>query len=128
MLDKKTLALLNVLNELGTEDSYKVVTTGELISRLPVSLKFDEENIKVCIEFLEEYEYISLKFEEDQTYCYTLLPKSKSIAQQTVKGVKIIKESNTKDDCPLKLGLICFLASATATFLACLLFYFTFLR
>lgn len=125
MLDKVTTAFLSVLSKIVADGSYKVITSSELVAMLPENVKFEVENVKHTIDFLQKHEYIALKFEENQTYCYTLLPKARILLEQETltKKDKKHKTKNTLGWC-----LICFFATAAATFLACLVFYFTFLR
>ena len=77
MLDKKSLTLLKVLNKLSVGTAYKVVTSDELISTLPQKSLYNNDTIKEILDFLEKQEYINIKFSEENTYCYSLLPKAR---------------------------------------------------
>jgi len=82
MLDKKSLTLLKVLNKLSVGTAYKVVTSDELISTLPQKSLYNNDTIKEILDFLEKQEYINIKFSEENTYCYSLLPKARIYLEQ----------------------------------------------
>lgn len=85
MLDKKSIALLKVLNKLTQNNTYKVVTGEELISYLPQKHLYDLDIIKSIFDFLEKQEYINIKFSEENTYCFSLLPKARVYLEQNTK-------------------------------------------
>ena len=78
MLDKNTTSVLKVLNKLTEGNAYKVVTGEDILSNLSQKSQFDYEIIKQIIDFLEKQQYINIKFCEENTYCYSLLPKAKA--------------------------------------------------
>ena len=82
MLDKKSLTLLKVLNKLSVGTAYKVVTADELISTLSQKNLYNNDTIKDTLNFLEKQEYINIKFSEENTYCYSLLPKARIYLEQ----------------------------------------------
>ena len=93
MLDKKTTIVLRALNRLSEGSAYKVVTSNEILSNLSQKSQFDLETIKQSIEFLEKQQYINIKFYEENTYCYSLMPKARIyLEQETNKNS--LKKSN----------------------------------
>ncbi len=82
MLDKNTTSVLKVLNKLTEGNAYKVITGDEILSNLSQKSQFDFEIIKQIIDFLEKQQYINIKFCEENTYCYSLLPKAKIYLEQ----------------------------------------------
>ena len=81
MLDKTSNMVLKTLNKLSEGSSYKVVTCDDIIACLNKN-KFDVDGIKQIMDFLEKHEYINIKFSEDNTYCYSLLPKARIYLEQ----------------------------------------------
>ena len=82
MLDRKSIAILKSLNNLAEGNAYKVVTSEEILSSLSQKSQYDADTIKQIIDFLEKQEYIIIKFSEENTYCYSLLPKARIFLEQ----------------------------------------------
>ncbi len=82
MLDKKTTIVLKALNRLAEGSAYKVVTANEILSTISQKSQFDVETIKQSVEFLEKQQYINIKFKEENTYCYSLMPKARIYLEQ----------------------------------------------
>ena len=86
MLDKKTTTVLQTLGKLSGESAYKVITVEEILASLPAK-SYDTDSVKETIDFLNKQEYIVIKFEEDFTFCYSLLPKARIFLEtETSKG------------------------------------------
>ena len=117
MLDRKSIAILKSLNNLAEGNAYKVVTSEEILSSLSQKSQYDADTIKQIIDFLEKQEYIIIKFSEENTYCYSLLPKARIFLEQD--GGKT-KSKNTKSS-NLK-NLYIALASFVGTSVAMLIF------
>lgn len=120
MLDKKTVAVLKALNKLSVDNTYKVVTSDEIIASLNQKSQYDYDFIKSTMEFLEKQEYIIIKFSEENTYCYSLCPKARIFLEQlSSKG-----EQNRKG-----LGLMSYvyvmIASFIGSLLAMLIFFYS---
>lgn len=88
MLDKKSTAVLKSLNKLSEGCTYKVVTSDEIIVNLSQKNLYDHDNIKEIIDYLNKNEYLNLKFSEENTYCYTLLPKARIYLEQATTQTK----------------------------------------
>ena len=118
MLDKKSIIVLKVLKKLLADASYKVVTTQDILTSIQKK-DFDSDVIKDIIDYLSKQEYINLKFSEDDTYCYSLLPKGRILLEQD--------RSKRKDsDFGIKQYALIMLASMLGSLLAMvLLFSFT---
>ena len=86
MLDKKTTAVLKALNKLSEGSAYKVITVDDVINALTQKSQYDSEGVRHIIDFLEKQEYINIKFSEDNTYCYSLLPKARIYLEQETKS------------------------------------------
>ena len=85
MLDKKTISVLKILNKLSEGSAYKVITVDDVLNSLTSKSQYDNEVIKQIIDFLEKQQYINIKFSEDNTYCYSLLPKARICLEQETK-------------------------------------------
>lgn len=117
MLDRKSIAILKSLNKLAEGNAYKVVTSEEILSSLSQKSQYDADTIKQIIDFLEKQEYIIIKFSEENTYCYSLLPKARMFLEQD--GGKT-KSKNTKSSFLNYLFIA--LASFVGTSVAMLIF------
>lgn len=82
MLDKKSTAVLRVLNKLAGGNAYIVVSIDDIFQNLTQKSQYDAESLKQIVDFLEKQEYINVKFSEDSTYCYSLLPKARIYLEQ----------------------------------------------
>lgn len=112
MLDKQSTAVLKSLNKLCEGCTYKVVTSDEIIMNLSQKNLYDHDNIKEIVDFLEKQEYINLKFSEENTYCYSLLPKARILLEQTNKSLKTKK---------LRLPISTYVFTMIASFIGCML-------
>ena len=118
MLDKNTTSVLRLLNKLAEGNAYKVITGDEILVHLSKS-QFDLDVIKQIIEFLEKQQYLNIKFSEENTYCYSLLPKAKIyLEQEQTKNVS--KKSNQQ----IMTYIYIMIASFIGTMLALLVFFY----
>lgn len=119
MLDKKTINVLKVLNKLSKDTAYKVITADEVLSYLANKSQYDFDIIKQIIEFLEKQEYINIKFSEENTYCYSLLPKARIFLEQ-----EITKPKTKKINFNITSYVFIMLASFIGSMLAILTFFY----
>ena len=121
MLDKKTTAVLKVLGKLGEDCAYKVVTVEEILTSISSRSQYDADSIKQIIEYLCKQEYIVLKFEEDATFCYSLLPKARIYLEQNSTSAK-----PKKQHLPYGWLILSLIMSGFGAFGSNLLFYYLF--
>lgn len=119
MLDKKSLTLLKALNKLSAGSAYKVITADEILACLTQKSMYDFDTIKEILDFLEKQEYINIKFSEENTYCYSLLPKARIYLEQTNSKIKSKTEKQ-----PLTSYAFTLIASFMGTTLAMLIFIY----
>ena len=119
VLDKKSTAVLKSLNKLSEGCTYKVVTSDEIIINLSQKNLYDHDNIKEIIDFLNKHEYLNLKFSEENTYCYTLLPKARIYLEQSVSNAK-----PKKMQFQMQTYMFIMIASFIGTMLAMLIFFY----
>ncbi len=118
MLDKKSILVLKALNKLQDSSAYKVVTTDEIISALTSKTGFDLEGVKQIVSYLEKQEFLNIKFSEENTYCYSLLPKARIYLEQEATKPK------SKKNKPILTFILTILASFIGTMLALLIFFY----
>ncbi len=119
MLDKKSISVLKAMNKLALGSAYKVVTTDEIMAILSQKSQYDNDSLKEIIGFLEKQEYINIKFSEDNTYCYSILPKGSICIEQADSNSKSHKSKNIKFLPYLYVSL----ASFIGTILALVIFF-----
>lgn len=119
MLDKKSNAVLKVLNKLTEGNTYKVVSGDDILSNLTQKSIYDREIIKQIIEFLEKQQYINIKFSEENTYCYSLLPKARIYLEQDV-----VRPQQNKKKFDIMNYVYVMIASFIGAMLALLIFFY----
>lgn len=84
MLDKRTLKLLDILNNECRDSGYKIFSLKELALMMPEYLKADISGIRECIFALSSREYISVKYEDDEEICLCPLPKGRMVFENRI--------------------------------------------
>ena len=77
MLDKRTSALLNKINELCSEGSFKVVEEEELLSCFPPKAETDKEGLRQILSYRREHKYIDIQYADEGMYCLCPLPEGR---------------------------------------------------
>lgn len=88
MLDKRTGLLLNKINELCAEGSFKIVEEADLLSCFPAKTGTDAEGVRQMLLYLKEHKLIDMKYAEEGVYCLCPLPEGRlyfESARQTKK-------------------------------------------
>ena len=119
MLDKKTTIVLKALDKLMQGNAYKVVTADEILSSINQKSQFDLETIKQSIDFLEKQQYINIKFSEEITYCYSLMPKARIFLEQDAS-----KSIPKKNNHQIMLYVYVMIASFIGSLFALLVFFY----
>ena len=118
MLDKKSIAVLKILNKQAEGSAYKVITSEEIISCVSQKSQYDADTIKEIMSYLSEQDYINIKFSEENTYCYSLLPKARIFLEQQTK-------SKGKKNMPhIMTYVYTMIASFVGSILALLVFFY----
>ena len=84
MLDKRCLALLNIINGECVGTGYKIFSISDLISSMPVHFGMDGAGIYECIKTLSEREYISVKYQDDKEICLSPLTKGRLVFENKI--------------------------------------------
>ena len=69
MLDKRSEALLRIVNKECLEGSYKVLEVDDLIRLMPKKYKVDYETISQLMGYLKAGEYVSVKYCDNEVFC-----------------------------------------------------------
>ena len=85
MLDKRCLALLNVINTECLNSGYRVFSYEELALSMPKHLGVDSSEIERCLNALVEREYISVKYQDEKEVLTCPLPKGRLVFEQRIE-------------------------------------------
>ncbi len=77
MLDKRSIALLNVIIAECADTGYKIFSFNELVSFMPLRYYIDSEGVKERLKSLSDHEYISVKYQDDNEVCLRPLLKGR---------------------------------------------------
>ena len=77
MLDKRTAILLDKINDLCREGSYKIVDEEDLVSCFPARMKADADGVRQMLEYLSDHRYVDIKYAEDGVFCLSPLPEGR---------------------------------------------------
>ena len=84
MLDKRCLALLNVINGECLSSGYKVFSVDELVLSMPPHFGMDGEGVKECLATIAERDYISVKYQDDVEVCMCPLSKGRLVFENRI--------------------------------------------
>ena len=120
MLDKRSKSALRFFVDECSEGSYKILETEDIIKHLPKNLKVDADAVAQIIKYLENGEYISVKYADADQYCLCPLP----FGRQFIENID--QEENQKKQnrfFALKNGLTTFIGSLLGAFIGTLIYY-----
>ena len=120
MLDRKTERLLKILIVL-TEDgtAYKVLAYADISEKLGTA----PETLKELLTYLNEREYIKIKYNDAKDVCLTVLPKGKLYTESVKKDVKTVSKGRIKFFIATFLGAMAGgIVGSGITILVCVLF------
>lgn len=108
MLDKKSLTLLQTINDLCPNGVYEILTAEDITSALPKKFKINDKELRAMIDDLTAKKLVSVKYSDEHEYCLAPLPDGKMKCEQ--QG----KEEATAYDVKKgmrKTAFLCFFAS-----------------
>ncbi len=79
MLDKRSEALLRIINKECNEGSYRVLEVDDLIRLMPKKFKVDFDTISQLMGYLKSGEYVSVKYSDNEVFCVSPLPRGRRI-------------------------------------------------
>ena len=117
MLDIKSILVLKILNKECPNGAYKIIDASDIISSMPSKYKIDSDSLAHILNYLERQDCISIKYDDDNVYCISVMPYGSEICQNCKQKEKV---SVKKLPPPLHYVIIFFLCM-TASFIAILL-------
>ena len=96
MLDKRSEALLQIINAECKEGSYKVLEVDDLIRSMPKKFKIDSDGILQLIGYLKKGEYVSVKYTDSEVVCISPLPRGRRIFEVEEENKKQKKRKKIK--------------------------------
>ena len=120
MLDKRSKSALRFFVEECSEGSYKILETEEIIRRLPKNLKVDAEGVAQIIKYLENGEYISVKYADTDQYCLCPLPFGRQFIESFDQEEKLRKQNKFY---AIKNAVSAFIGSTLGALLGTLIYY-----
>ena len=82
MLDQRTATLLNHVNALCADGTYKIIEQEELLSCFPAKMGMDGESLSKTVSYLQENGYLDVKYAQDGTYCLCPLPEGRMYVER----------------------------------------------
>ena len=101
MLDKRSEALLRIINGECREGSYKVLEIDDLIRAMPKKFKIDSDGILQLIGYLKKAEYLSVKYKDGEVVCVSPLPRGRRIFE--------VEEDNKRHKKRKKIKILLFI-------------------
>lgn len=120
MLDKRSKIALKFFVRECSEGSYKILETDEIIAHLPKKYRADAQVIAQIVKYLENGEYISVKYSDAQQYCLCPLPFGRQFVENAEQDEKNKRQAR---HARLKNGIGYFFCSLLGAFFGTLVFY-----
>ena len=121
MIDTKTKLVLSILSKEAKTGGYKVFEIQDIIMSLPRHYRMDKDAIKHILTHLERQDIISIKYEDDDTYCLCILPFGFEILEN--EKPKYYREKKDKK-INKNIFFMGFFSAFLGTILAITIFYF----
>jgi hypothetical protein len=96
MLDKRSEALLRIINRECSEGSYKVIEIDDVIRLMPSKFKVDFDTVNHLMGYLKNGEYISIKYSDKEVFCVSPLPRGRRIFEVEKEEKKVSKKKLLK--------------------------------
>jgi len=120
MLDTKSKLILKILAQECGNGNYKIVEISDIVLSLPKHYRMDHEAAKHILTYLERQDMISIKYDDDNMYCLTVLPYGFEI----LENENPIKSKTKKRDKSSKTSFREFFAAFLGAILGSVLAYF----
>lgn len=98
MIDIKSKLVLKILAKECNNGNYKIIEIPDIIMALPRHFRMESEAIKHILTHLERQDMISIKYDDDDVFCLTVLPfgfetlendKPKFLKKEKIKDKKL---------------------------------------
>ncbi len=107
MIDTKSKIVLKILSKEAKNGNYKIFDLSDIIFSMPKHYRTDKQNLKHILTFLERQDMISIKYDDDDTYCIAVLPYGLDILENSCPKT----ENETPNGSFFKKCLFCFLSA-----------------
>ena len=74
MIDIKSKIVLTILAKEASNGGYKIFEIPDIIQSMPKHYRIDTDAVKHILSHLERQDIISIKYDDDDTYCIAVLP------------------------------------------------------
>ncbi len=122
MLDKRSLTLLQTINDLCPNGVYEILTTEDISEALPKRFKTKDKDLRALIEELAEKKLISIKYSDEHEFCLAPLPDGKMRCDQPSKD----EPNYDAKKAIRKMGFVCFCASLIGAVVGGMIVYLLF--
>lgn len=82
MLDKRTSALLQCINDLCASGTYKIISEEDFLSAFPEKWGVNVESLNQMLVYLSENGYINVKYSGGGMFCVCPLPLGRGYCEQ----------------------------------------------
>lgn len=120
MLDKRSKIALKFFVKECNEGSYKILEAEEIVAHLPKKLHADEQVVAQIVKYLENGEYISVKYADQQKYCLCPLPFGRQFVENLEQEEK---EKRQNKFLWLKNGIAFFVCAFLGGFFGTFIYY-----
>lgn len=96
MLDKRSEALLRIINRECNEGSYKVIDVDDIIRLMPSKFKVDLDTINQLMNYLKNCEYVSIKYSDKEVFCVSPLPRGRRMFEVEREEKQLSKKKVVK--------------------------------
>ena len=108
--------MLSVLARICADGSYKIIEITELVKEMLPRFKIDGNELAQIMQYLQDNEMISLKYNDDSVYCISVLPKGR-----VTNEVEVIHKSHGQRVISKKAVLALFCGCFAAAFFGAIL-------
>jgi len=122
MIDTKSKLILNILAKECGNGNYHIVEVSDIIMSLPRHFRMDSEAVKHILTHLERQDIISIKYDDDGTYCVAVLPYGFEILE--TEKPKHFKQTETKRRINFWSILLLFIAGFLGAFLGIIISFY----
>lgn len=121
MIDTKSKLVLSILAKECGDGSYKIIEVSDIIMALPKHFRMDSEAVKHILTHLERQDIISIKYDDDDVFCLSILPYGFEVLENE-KPRLTIKSKEKTWNINKQTVFLCFLSSLFASGLVAMVF------
>ena len=123
MIDTKTKLVLKILANECSDRNYKIIEISDIIMALPKHFRMESDAVKHILTYLERQDMISIKYDDDDVYCLTVLPYGfETLENDKPKHAK--RERTHEKNLNVATIVLSFVSALVGTILGILVCYF----